>query len=292
MRQLKKMIAIFILFHLLVFAQQSEDIDQQIVQKDSQNIENYTYKAGVDDIIRIDVYDNPDLSGDFTISSDGTISYPLLGQVYIEGCNVKEIKNRITDLLEKDYLYHPIVSVTIKDYKSKVVYVLGSVGKPGTYYLDRPTRLFDLLTRADGISDNLGKSLSNQKIHILRKYSDNDTNRSGSSKIKTVYVDLYKLLIESEEDANVTLTDGDVVFVPKMQSVHVIGEVKNAGSFPFEEGMTVLKAISLAGGPTKIASTRNVVIKRIEENQEIKIKVEMSDVVKPDDIIEVPISFW
>ena len=68
--------------------------------------------------------------------------------------------------------------------------------------------------------------------------------------------------------------------------------MKKTGSFPFEEGMTVLKAISLAGGPTKIASMKNVVIKRIEENQEVKIKVEMGDLVQPDDIIEVPISFW
>jgi polysaccharide export outer membrane protein len=289
MRQFKNITTIFILFHFFINAQ---DKYNHTERNDSQDIKNYSYKAGIDDIIHVDVYDNTDLSGDFTVSADGTISYPLLGPIQVAGYNVQEINNRITDLLAKDYLYNPIVSVTIKDYKSKVVYVLGSVGKPGIYYLDRPTRLFDLLTRADGISDNLGKSLSNQKIHILRKYSENDTNRFTSSKIKTIYVDLYKLLIESEEDANIVLTNGDVVFVPKMQSIHVIGEVKNAGSFPYEEGMTVLKAISLAGGPTKIASTRNVVIKRIEENREIKIKVEMSEIVRPDDIIEVPVSFW
>jgi polysaccharide export outer membrane protein len=279
------------LFHIFVVAQDDND-SGQVTEKNTQEIKHYSYKAGIDDIIHIEVYDNPDLSGDFTILPDGTISYPLLGQVRVEGYNINEIKNKIKDLLAKDYLYNPIVSVTIKDYKSKVVYVLGSVGKPGTYFLDRPTRLFDLLTRADGISVNLGKSLSNQKIHILRKRIECDSNGLESTKIKTIYVDLYKLLIESEENANISLVNGDVVFVPKIQSIHVIGEVKSAGSFPYEEGMTVLKAISLAGGPTKIASTGNAVIKRIEDNKEIKIKVKMSDLVKPDDIIEVPVSFW
>ena len=285
------MMTAFILFHVFVVSQDNND-SGQLGEKNMRDIVHSSYKAGVDDIIHIEVYDNPDLSGDFTVLSDGTISYPLLGQIVAEGYNIQEIKARITHLLAKDYLYNPIVSVTIKDYKSKVVYVLGSVGKPGTYFLDRPTRLFDLLTRADGISANLGKSLGSQKIHILRKWTENDSTGLERAKIKTIYVDLYNLLIESEEDANISLVNGDVVFVPKMQSIHVIGEVKSAGSFPYEDGMTVLKAISLAGGPTKIASTGNVVIRRIEQNKEIEIKVEMSDLVKPDDIIEVPISFW
>ena len=88
------------------------------------------------------------------------------------------------------------------------------------------------------------------------------------------------------------LHDGDVVYIPEAQSVHVIGEVLRPGSFPYEEGMTVLKAITLVGGPTQRASTKNIHIKRIENNKELNIKVDMSDLLKPDDIVEVPLSFW
>jgi polysaccharide export outer membrane protein len=92
---------------------------------------------------------------------------------------------------------------------------------------------------------------------------------------------------------NIELQNGDIIYIPNTtQSVHVIGEVKKPGSFPYEEGMTVLKAISLAGGRTNASSQRNIMVKRIVNNKETKIKVKMSDVLQPDDIIEVPLSVW
>ncbi|MCC7431088.1 polysaccharide biosynthesis/export family protein [bacterium] len=251
----------------------------------------FTYKVGNDDVLTIEVYDNSDLSGNYTVSSEGNISFPLLGLVKVSGMSVVEIKRAITEMLFKDYLQNPIVSVTLKDYKSQVVKILGNVGKPGIYYLDSPTRLFDILSRAEGLSPHLGKVVNGQKAHVMRQLTESNGD-SSVSKVKTIYVDLYQMLVEGKEGSNIYLRNGDVIYIPEGNLVHVIGEVKKVGSFPFEEGMTVLKAITLAGGTSTKASIKNIMIKRIENGKEIEKRVKMSDLLQPEDIVEVPLSFW
>ena len=260
---------------------------------DPDGTKDFIYTVGPDDVLTIEVYDNPDLTGDYSILSDGSITFPLLGQIKVSGQGIIEIKKMITELLEKDYLYNPIVSVTVKRYRSKKVRILGSVGRPGIYYLDSPTRLFDILSKAEGISPTLGKITRGQKARIVRLSDKTYTGDKGPGNIRTINIDLYELLVEGKEESNIYLKGGDVIYMPtKIQSVHVIGEVKQPGSFPYEEGMTVLKAVTLAGGPTKKASTKGTVIKRIENGREIEIKVGMGDLLEPDDILEVPLSFW
>lgn len=128
-----------------------------------------TYIVGPEDVITIAVYDNPDLKGEYTVSTDGDIIFPLIGQLEVSGKTVAAIKDELTRLLGKDYLFNPIVSVAVSKYLSKKVKILGNVGKPGVYYLDRPTRLFDLLIKAEGISKQLGKTVtSGQKAQIMR----------------------------------------------------------------------------------------------------------------------------
>ena len=105
-------------------------------------------------------------------------------------------------------------------------------------------------------------------------------------------VDLHDLLVLGDEAANLPLRSGDVVYVPTGQSIHVIGEVKRPGTFPYEAGITVLKAITLAGGPTSKASPKNSVIKRIRDGKETTAKATMEDLLEPEDIVEVPLSFW
>ena len=244
------------------------------------------YRLGPEDALQINVYDNPDLSGKYIISSEGTITYPLLGQLVVSGKSTGEVNQLLTDLLGKDFLYNPIVSVAVADYRSKMVKIIGNVGKPGSYALTKPTQLFEILSRADGLTRNITRG---QKVHILRSMRQ-DSSRAGHLESHTI--DLYQLLVEGNEDLNIYLQNGDVIFVPEAKMIHIIGEVNKPGSFPYEEGITVLKAITLAGGPTKKASTGGIVVKRIENNHQIEIDVTMSSNLSPDDIVEVPMSFW
>ena len=264
----------------------------QIIASDSMDMIKYIYKVGHDDVLTIQVYDNPDLTGDFTVSTDGKIVFPLLGQIKVAGLDEMEIQEMLTEKLGRDYLYNPVVSVTIKLFRSKVVYILGNIGKPGIYYLERPTRLFDLLSKAEGLSKDIGQQQNGQRIRIMREALMDSTGRYPIEKETSFFISFYQFLIEGKRELNIYLREGDVIYLPGQQLVYVVGEVKKPGSFPYEEGMTVLKAITLAGGSNGTSAVRSTVITRIENNKELKIKVTMSDLLKPDDIISVPISKW
>lgn len=284
--------ALLLLFSANIIFGQDKGSQSNAMAPDSLKAESIIYTVGADDVLSIKVYDNPDLSGDYTVSGNGSIVFPLLGQTNVSGLNIMEIQEKLTNKLEKDYLYNPIVNVGIKLYRSKTVYILGNVGKPGVYYLERPTRLFDLLSEAEGLSQDFGKIKNGQRIHIIREDGRHPAGNFKTGKDTSFYISLHQFLIEGKRELNIYVKEGDVIYIPGSQSVHVIGEVKKPGSFPYEEGMTVLKAITLAGGSNVKAADKNTVIKRIENNKEIKIKVSMSDLLKPDDIVEVPLSIW
>ena len=118
------------------------------------------------------------------------------------------------------------------------------------------------------------------KVHVTKEISEN------------IYVDLYQLLVAGKKEENIYLHPGDVIYIPDTSYFHVVGEVKNPGSFPYEQGITILKAITLAGGATQKASTKNTVIKRLKNGKIREIETNMDTRLKPDDIIEVPLSFW
>ncbi len=258
----------------------------------SADTKKFSYTIGPEDILSVDVYDNPDLKGLYTVSTDGDIVFPLLGQVKVAGLTVSAAKDKITALLKKDYLYNPIVSIIISEYRSKKVKIMGNVGKPGIYYLDSPTRIFDLLTKAEGISPQLGTVMSGHKAHIIRNTVVHGTGKKISTRISNHYIDLYQLLVEGRDEANIYLQSGDVIYIPDSSYFHVVGEVKNPGSFPYEQGITILKAITLAGGGTRKASTDSTVIKRLIKGKVMEIEADMDTLLAPDDIVEVPLSFW
>jgi polysaccharide export outer membrane protein len=244
------------------------------------------YLIGVNDVISVKVFDNSDLSGEFKVLSDGSITYPLLGKVNISGLSTLESQKLIQDLLGKDYLYDPIVSVEVKSFKSQAVYILGNVKQSGVHYLQKPTRLFDLLSEANVLSNDIGTLTGGSHVKIIRQLPDSDDADT------TFIISLNQFLNEGNESINILMQNQDVVYIPNTKMIHVVGEVKKPGSFDFEEGMTVLKAISLAGGRTNASSQKNVIVKRIVNNKETKIKVKMSDLLQPDDIIEIPLSVW
>ncbi|MBI4847215.1 MAG: polysaccharide biosynthesis/export family protein [Nitrospirae bacterium] len=248
------------------------------------------YRVGVGDVLSINVQDNPGFSGNFPVNDKGSIMYFMLGEIKVEGYSLSEIERRIRELLEKDYLYNPIVNISITTYGSRKVEILGGMGKPGTYYISNTTRLFDLFTTAQMIYPKYGDNMKGQMVRILRNRASEDIKAERN----IITIDLYELLVNVDEEANVYLQDGDIIYVPSgLDYIYVVGEVKRPGPFPYHQDMTILKAITLAGGPTNAASVNNAFIKRIVNGKEVvEIKVEMVDFLQPDDIVEVPLSFW
>ncbi|MCI5144060.1 MAG: hypothetical protein D3923_00715 [Candidatus Electrothrix sp. AR3] len=284
--------SISLVFLVLVFCLPLQAKEQGDFFTSHASSKKNSYTVGPEDILSVDVYDNPDLKGLYTVTTHGDIVFPLLGQINVSGMTIAAIKDKLTTLLEKDYLYNPIVSVIISKYQSKKVKIIGNVGKPGIYYLDSPLRFFDLLTKAGGVSSQLGTIMSGHKAHIIRNRAIQKRGKAATTKISTLYVDLHQLLIEGKDEANIYLQSGDVIYIPDGSYFHVVGEVKKIGSFPYEQGTTVLKAITLAGGATQKASTKNIAIKRLKNGKVLQLEANMDTLLKPDDIVDVPLSFW
>lgn len=243
------------------------------------------YVIGEGDVLKITVYENPDLTTEARVSGEGKITFPLIGEVVVNGSTSSEIEKKIAQLLSDGFIVKPQVSVFIMEFKSKKISVLGEVAKPGLVILRGKSTLLDVISDAGGITLNAGDSLT-----IQRKI--NSSTGQNQDKDIIVLVDLKKLFEEGDANANVPVYDGDSIYVPKASFVYVNGEVKNPGAYKITLGLTVLKSITLAGGFTPKASERRTKIIRKGGKQEETTKAKMDDLVKPDDIIFVPESWF
>lgn len=203
------------------------------------------YPIGARDSLAVDIYDENSLSGTFIVDDDGTVDLPLLGRVRVVGLTLAQADDLITQSLARDFLVNPQVTVRIASFGSKPVQVLGSVSKPGTYYLAGPTSLLEILTLAGGIKDPAAVEIRVQR-----------PSQPGQLTVASLET------LVATGSGNVALAPGDVVYVPPGPVVYVSGEVGKPGTVAFLEGLSVVEAINKAGGATDRASLRNVYLLR------------------------------
>ena len=239
------------------------------------------YVVGDGDVLRITVYDQPELSTIARIDGAGMIIFPLIGQVKVAGLTVSQVSQKLAQLLSDGYLVSPQVTVFVEDFRSQKATIMGQVNRPGLYELKGYTTFLELLSKAGDLTKDAG-----DKAIVKRK-------DSSEKKEKIVVIDLKRLVERGETSLDVPILDGDSIYVMKAGLFYVTGEVKNPNAYKFEEGTTVLKAITMAGGFTDKASTGRVKIIRKSKGKEETIeKVHMDEAVLPDDIVVVPESFF
>lgn len=248
------------------------------------------YVIGGGDLLKITVYDNPDLTTESRVSNDGKITFPLIGEVQANGSTAIELEKKISRLLEDGYIVKPQVAVFIEEYKSKKVSVLGEVAKPGLVVLRGAYSLMEAISDAGGMTPNAGNQLVIQR-KINKVASSGKSDIMGKEDV-TITVDLKKLFEEGDVTANVPVMDGDSIYVPKAAFVYVYGEVKNPGAYKITTGLTVLKSITLAGGFTPKASEGRTKVIRNTEKGEVTATAKMDGLVKADDIVFVPESIF
>lgn len=285
---------------------------------------HFDYIIGGKDVLYITVYDEPDLSYDqhnnrsLRVSIDGTISFPLLGNVNVAGLTPFELENKLKKMLSEGYLVNPHISVIIAEYHSKEIYVLGAVKSPGVYPLLGKESILEIISKAGGIISS-GDGMAGNEIIILRKnisggnkisqksLSDisfvSQTNTSTDKEIEYIRLDLQKLLRKGDIALNIHLQDQDTLYIPMAESVFVFGEVASPGAIKLlEKDITVIEAISMAGGFTGIASPGRTRIVRVENGVEKTIHINVNKIVKgkksrdiilkAGDIIVVPEAFF
>ncbi len=230
------------------------------------------YRVGPGDVLEIVVYDDPDLSRLVTVQYGGEITLPLLGEVPVADLTIKEIRDRLEEALGKDFLVDPQVIVRVKEYRSKWVTLVGEVARPGKYYLDGPRTLLDVLTEAGGFTNR-----ASGEVVVTRL---NGAFEDGST-VRRVVLSRDEPASEQRQALSLILKSGDMVTATGVEFFYISGEVKNPGSYPLTPGLTVLKAVSVAGGLTKFGSKGKVEILRKRRGKDpLRIKVDLSDIEK------------
>jgi len=243
------------------------------------------YRVGAGDKLEINVFGHDDLSKVVEVRADGTINYPLIGDLHVAGKTVAEIDGEITRVLGKDYLVDPQVSVDVREYQSRWVTIIGEVRTPGKYVLKRNMRVIDVLAEAGGVTKEAGSQI------LITRASNDGLPRQ-------IQVDRDRLLSQNNQDSNVLLQHGDIVAVAEKEVFYIRGEVNKPGAYLLESGMTVLKAISLAGGFTQFANHKQVDVLRaggngVQEKVTVNLKAiengKKRDLpIRPNDTVIVP----
>jgi polysaccharide biosynthesis/export protein len=244
------------------------------------------YAVGPQDVLTVSVWEQATLSGKFTVGSDGSISYPLLGSIKVAGLTSRAIETLLTTRLADGYLKNPVVTVEVTQFLSQRVFVMGEVKTPGPMALTGELTLLEALTRAGGPTESAGGELV-----LLR--ADRTLGGAtaplivGGPGVTEVARTSVRDLRAGESSQNTALKNGDTIFVPRAEFIYVLGQVNKPGAYQLETGMTVLRAISLAGGVTRIGSTGRVKITRIVSGKKTEVKAKLDDVVKAGDTITV-----
>jgi polysaccharide export outer membrane protein len=243
------------------------------------------YRIGPQDVVAITVYNEADLSRRYTIEADGSFTFPLLGRIQAAGLTPRELEAELKRRLDGRILKDPQVTVAVEEYRSQRVFVHGEVRSPGTYQLTGNMTVLEALARAGSTTSTAADSAL-----IVRPAAGGQTAGrvlpGEDSSAQVIPVDLAALQAGSLKD-NVPLRDGDTIVVPRAQSIYVYGQVRTPGAYPPEKGMTVMQALTLAGGLSDRGTTRGLKIIRTVNGKKKEVKVKLTDLVQPGDTIVV-----
>jgi polysaccharide export outer membrane protein len=241
------------------------------------------YLVSSQDVLKISVYEHPDLTTTVRVSEDGKITFPLVGELEVKNLSVQQIEKKIASKLSDGLIPNPQVSVFIEQYRGTRITVMGEVTKPGQYEITGPTSVVEAISMAVGMTENSGHT-----IMLFKK----DSTTGKNPDYKRIAIDVDRLFKEGDLSQNVQLQNGDIIYVPKIDFFYIYGEVTRPGIYRIEKGLTVKRAISMAGGFTPKASKGRIEITRRQEGKDIVKKADINESVKPDDTLMVKESIF
>ncbi|HEX3099280.1 MAG TPA: polysaccharide export protein EpsE [Usitatibacter sp.] len=241
---------------------------------------NVLESLGPGDMVRITVFRNPDLTTEARVSENGTIAFPLIGEVHVTGLTPAQLGSRISaKLRDGRFVVNPEVTVALAQVNSRQVAVLGAVNKPGRYPIDSlNSKLTDFLAAAGGIA-------APGSDHVTLVSTENGRTLKRD-------IDLNVIFRDGDLSQNVELKPGDTIYVEKAPMVYIYGEVQKAGAYRLEPHMTVMQALALGGGLSPRGTQRGIKIARRTDHGVRQIDARLSDVVQNDDVIYVAESLF
>lgn len=234
------------------------------------------YKLGAGDLVRVTVYQNPDLSVEARITEGGTMSFPLLGAVRLGGLTVAAAEKRIADgLRDGNFVRQPQVSILVVQVRGNQASVLGQVNRPGQFPLEAAeVRLTDLIALAGGVAPTGADT-----VVVVG-------TRNG--KPFRTEVNLPTVFSQDRSPEDLVIQDGDTVWVDRAPIVYIYGEVQRPGAVRLERGMTVMQGLAAGGGLTLRGTERGMRVHRRGPDGKVQvIQPGMEEALKDGDVIYV-----
>ena len=236
------------------------------------------YQIGPQDELKITVFDAEGLTGIYRVGDDGFISFPLLGRIGVGGTTLAATQDKVRTLLMNGYIRDPQVRVDVQEYKSQSIFVSGEVRSPAEIRMTGGMTLLKALAQA-------GSPLSSASSELTiarQKKGSAATSPENTEVMRVNWRDL-----QTGRASDVTLQDGDVIFVPKAQTFYIQGYVRNTGNYVLEPGMSVEQAIALAGGVNERGTNRGIKATRLLNGKSVEVSLNLPDKVQPGDVISI-----
>jgi polysaccharide export outer membrane protein len=242
-------------------------------------------KLGPGDLLDIGVFASPELTARVRVPSDGDISFPLLGKLHVNGMMPEEVQDLIRDqLMKRDFVKDPEVSVFVLEYAHQAVYVLGEVIRPGAYPVLGSHLLSDYLSVAGGFTPRAGKTIT-----VTRQDHPDTPDVVRFSRAPNL------------SGTNPQVNAGDSIYVGQAGLVYVVGDVTRPGGFILDsdQKLTVMKALALAEGTKPTASLKGARLVRMTDKGREEIPINLKKIyqakaadleLQDQDIVYVPIS--
>ena len=234
------------------------------------------YRVGAGDVLRVVVFQNPDLTMETRVTDAGLVSYPLLGSLRLGGLNITAVEKLISDGLRNgNFVRQPQVTVALLQVRGHQVSVLGQVNRPGRYPLETADmRLTDVLATAGGTSS------SGTDLVVLSGQRDGKPFR--------LEIDLPLLFGQGGRDRDPVVLNGDAVWVDRQPIVYIYGEVQRPGPMRLEREMTLLQALATGGGLTPRGTEKGVRVHRKAGDGSVTVMTPvMTDKLREGDVVFV-----
>ncbi|MDW8129032.1 MAG: polysaccharide biosynthesis/export family protein [Bryobacterales bacterium] len=259
------------------------------------------YVLGPGDEIVIRALDVPEISDrSVRIDMQGLINLPMVGRVQAGGLSVEELEAELTRRL-RTYVIEPQVTVSITQFRSQPVSVLGAVGNPGVLQLEGRRSLFEVLSLAGGLRPDAGDTIRITRRREWGRIPLPGAYEDASGQFWVAEVPVKAVMEAQNPEQNILVCPFDVITVPRAQMVYVIGSVRKPGGFVLgdREILTALQALSLAEGLDRGAAPQNAKILRASQGSPTRTEIPIdlkrilqgkaSDVpLGPEDILFVP----
>ena len=234
-----------------------------------------SYLLGANDQIEVRVFREADLSTLARIQADNSILLPVVGTVIVGGLSEQDAVARIQQaLISGGVVQDPAVTIRIVEYASKRIAVLGYAMSPGSYYLDRPSTISDILAKAGGAQVEGADFLY---------YTDYDPKTAQSQKHT---LNIQELLGAGDSNLDKPVGDGDIIFIPKAPVFYIYGQVRQPGVYRLYPGMTAEQALATAGGVSEMGKASK--LRKRDSKSGKMVSVGLEETIAASEVFFIP----